>query len=126
MANKINSRNDIPKYTYFFVVSNNKRTLSKLVLPEFNVYRFENPVTEDRGKSQLNSEYVTNVVALTDDQYIKESFTHPSYRNQKNQLIKFPYTEIPIIEVKVSDSRKIGLESNNSVDYSVLIKRGNP
>ena len=125
MADKINSRNNIPKYQYFFVSSNNKRTLSKLPLPEFKVYKFENPVSEQRGRTQLTNEYVTGVVALTDDQYIKEYFTHPSYRNQKNEHIKFPYTEIPVIDVKVADSRKIGLESTYSIDYSTLIKRGN-
>jgi len=125
MADKINSRNNIPKYQYFFVVSNNKRTLSRISFPEFKIYKFENPVAEARGRTQLTNEYVTSVVALTDDQYIKEYFIHPNYRNQKNEHIKFLYTEIPVVDVKVADSRKIGLENEYSIDYSTLIKRGN-
>jgi hypothetical protein len=123
MANKIKSRNDLPRYTYFFVVSNNKRTLSRLPFPEFNVYKFESPVTEARGKVQLNNEYVTSVTVLTDDEYAKNTFTHPNYRNQKNEHVKFKYTEVPVIGVEVKDSKSIGLETTIPVDYESLIKR---
>jgi hypothetical protein len=123
MADQIKSRNDLPRYTYFFVVSNNKRTLSRLPLHEFNVYKFESPVTEARGKTQLNNEYVTSVTVLTDDEYSKNTFTHPSYRNQKNEYAKFKYTEVPVIAVEVNNSKSIGLETTVSVDYESLIKR---
>jgi hypothetical protein len=81
-------RNRIPLYSYFFVVQTNSRTLSKIILPEFKMYKFENPVSSKRGTDQLKKENVTEIRFLTDDQYKKESFTHPKYRNQKNEFIK--------------------------------------
>ncbi len=101
----LSSRNDIEKYSYFFVTKNNKRTLSQISLSEFFVYKFENPVTEQRGKDYLTDEYVTRVYAMSDDSYKKEGFIHPKYTNQKNQPIYFKYDELPVIDVKVEDSR---------------------
>jgi hypothetical protein len=99
------SRNDIEKYSYFFVTKNNKRTLSRISLNEFFVYRFENPVTEERGKEYLTDEYVVNILAMSDDFYKKESFIHPKYTNQKNLPILFKYTELPVTEISVESSR---------------------
>mgnify|MGYP000850207537 FL=1 len=101
------SRNDIDKYSYFFVTKNNKRTLSQISLSEFFVYKFENPVTENRGKTYLTDEYVTSVYAMSDDSYKKEGFIHPKYTNQKNQPISFKYTELPVVDVRVEDSRTV-------------------
>ena len=101
------SRNDIEKYSYFFVTKNNKRTLSRISLSEFLVYRFENPVTEERGKAYLTDEYVTSVYAMSDDFYKKESFAHPKYTNQKNLPISFKYTELPVTVIGVESSRTL-------------------
>lgn len=101
------SRNDIEKYSYFFVTKNNKRTLSQISLSEFLVYKFENPVSEERGKSHLTDEYVTDVFAMSDDFYKKESFLHPKYTNQKNLPISFRYTELPVNVIGVELSRTL-------------------
>jgi hypothetical protein len=99
------SRNDIAKYSYFFLTRNNKRTLSKIPMIEFEIYQFENPVTADRGISHLTDEYTISVVELSDEVYKKESFSHPKYRNQKNEYLQFKYSELPVSVVKVEDSR---------------------
>ena len=103
----ISSRNDIEKYSYFFVTKNNKRSLSKLPASEFFIYRFENPVSSSRGKEFLTDEYVTNVYELSDNLYSQGSFLHPKYTNQKNLPIEFKYTELPVIDVLVEESRNI-------------------
>ena len=99
------SRNDITRYSYFFLTRNNKRTLSKLPMIEFEIYQFENPVTADRGIARLTDEYTISVLELSDEVYKKESFAHPKYRNQKNEYVKFKYSELPVSIVKAEDSR---------------------
>ena len=101
------SRNEISRYSYFFVVKNNKRLHSALKQSEFFVYKFENPVSAARGKAFLTDSYTTDVYEMTDDFYQKESFTHPTYRNQKNEPIKFKYTLVPVVVVTVDQSRNI-------------------
>jgi hypothetical protein len=101
------SRNEISKYSYFFVVKNNKRLNSTLKQNEFFVYKFENPVSAARGKALLTDAYTTDVYEMSDDFYQKESFTHPSYRNQKNEFIKFKYTLVPVVAVTADQSRNI-------------------
>jgi hypothetical protein len=101
------SRNDIEKYSYFFVTKNNKRTLSRISLNEFWVYKFQNPVTEERGKAYLADEYVISIYAMSDDFYKKESFIHPKYTNQKNLPISFKYTELPVTEIRAESSRTL-------------------
>jgi hypothetical protein len=103
----ISSRNDIEKYSYFFVTRNNKRSLSKLPASEFFIYKFENPVSAQRGKSFLTDEYVTDVYELGNNTYSQGSFLHPKYTNQKNLPIEFNYNELPIINVLVEESRNI-------------------
>lgn len=99
------SRNDIEKFTYFFVIKNNKRTLSSLPVTEFFIYAFENPVSAERGINHLKDEYTISVTELTDEVYSKGSFDHPRYRNQKNEYIKFKYKELPITPVLAWESR---------------------
>lgn len=101
----ITSRNEITKYSYFFVTRNNKRTLSRIPMVEFEVFRFENPVTADRGISHLTDEYTISVQELSDELYKKGSFPHPKYRNQKNEYLQFSYSELPVSVVKVEESR---------------------
>jgi hypothetical protein len=103
----ISSRNDIQKYSYFFITKNNKRSLSKLPASEFFVYKFENPVSADRGKNFLTDEYTTNVYELSDNLYNQGSFFHPKYTNQKNLPMEFKYTDLPVIDVLVEESRNI-------------------
>jgi hypothetical protein len=103
----ISSRNDIEKYSYFFVTKNNKRSLSNLPASEFFIYKFENPVSPQRGKDFLTDEYVTKVYELGDSTYNQGSFLHPKYTNQKNLPIEFKYNELPVIDVLVEESRNI-------------------
>ena len=99
------SRNDIAKYSYFFLTRNNKRTLSRIPMIEFEIYQFENSVTADRGIAHLTDEYTIIVLELSDEVYKKESFAHPKYRNQKNEYVRFKYSELPVSIVKAEDSR---------------------
>lgn len=101
----INSRNDIETFTYFFVTRNNKRTLSNLPVTEFFIYEFQNPVSAERGISQLKDEYTISVLELSNETYNKGSFDHPKYRNQKNEYIRFRYNELPVTIVSVEESR---------------------
>ena len=103
----ISSRNDIQKYSYFFIAKNNKRSLSKLPASEFFIYKFENPVSAERGKKFLTDEYTTNVYELSENIYNQGSFSHPKYTNQKNLPMEFKYTELPVIDVLVEESRNI-------------------
>lgn len=103
-------RNTIPLYSYFFVAQTNSRTLSRIVLPEFKMYKYENPVSIKRGTDQLKKENVTEIKYLTDDEYKKETFTHPKYRNQKNELIKFKYNELPLNILPAEASRTLFLD----------------
>jgi hypothetical protein len=103
----ITSRNDLAKYSYFFVAQNNKRTLSQLAMTEFLIYEFENPVTAARGVAYLTSEYTTNIYELTDDLYKKGTFSHPKYRNQKNEYLQFNYSDLPVNIITVDLSRNL-------------------
>jgi hypothetical protein len=101
------SRNDIEKYSYFFVTKNNKRSLSNLPASEFFIYKFQNPVSASRGKEFLTDEYVTKVYELSNNVYNQGSFLHPKYTNQKNLPMEFKYTELPVIDILVEESRNI-------------------
>lgn len=101
------SRNDIEKYSYFFVTKNNKRSLSNLPASEFFIYKFENPVSAARGKEFLTDEYVTKVYELSDNVYKQGSFFHPKYTNQKNLPMEFKYTDLSVIDILVEQSRNI-------------------
>lgn len=103
----IKSRNELETYSYFFASKSVKKYLSSIPIIQFFIYKFQNPVSSERGKSYIKDEFTIDVYQITDDFYIRESFTHPKYRNQKNELIKFKYTDLPVTEISVEESRKI-------------------
>lgn len=103
----ITSRNELERYSYFFASKSVKKYLSSMPIIEFFVYKFQNPVSAERGKNYIKDEFTIEVYQMTDDFYIRESFTHPKYRNQKNELVRFKYTELPVTEISVEESRKI-------------------
>jgi hypothetical protein len=103
----ISSRNDLERFTYFFASKSVKKYLSSLPIVEFYIYKFENPVTAERGKKHIKDEFTIDVYQLTDDEYKDGSFEHPKYRNQKNQYIKFKYIDLPIKQILVESSRNI-------------------
>jgi hypothetical protein len=103
----ITSRNDLERFTYFFVSKSVKRYLSPLPIIEFHIYKFDNPVSAERGKKYLKDEFTIDVYQMTEEAYKNESFEHPKYRNQKNQYIKFKYIDIPLKIVPVEVSRNI-------------------
>ena len=103
----ITSRNDLERFTYFFASKSVKKYLSSLPIIEFHVYKFENPVSAERGKNHIKDEFTIDVYQMTEEVYKTDSFEHPKYRNQKNQYIRFKYSDLPIKEIRVEDSRNI-------------------
>jgi hypothetical protein len=103
----ITSRNELERFSYFFVSKSVKRYLSPLPIIEFYIYNFENPVSAERGKKYLRDEFTIDVYQITEGVYRNESFEHPKYRNQKNEYIKFKYLDLPVKIVPVDASRNI-------------------
>lgn len=103
----ITSRNDLERFTYFFASKSVKKYLSSLPIIEFYIYKFQNPVSAERGKNYIKDEFTIDVYQLTEDVYQNDSFEHPKYRNQKNQYIKFKYIDLPVKEILVESSRNI-------------------
>lgn len=103
----ITSRNELERFTYFFVSKSVKRYLSPLPIIEFYVYKFDNPVSAERGKNYLKDEFTIDVYQMSEEVYKNGSFEHPKYRNQKNQYIRFKYIEVPVKTVPVEASRNI-------------------
>lgn len=102
----INSRNETERYSYFFVSKSVKRYLSSMPIIEFFVYKYENSVTAERGKKELRDEFTLDVYEMSEDFYNREYFTHPKYRNQKNEFLRFKYTDLPVNLIAADNSRK--------------------
>lgn len=103
----ITSRNELERFTYFFVSKSVKRYLSPLPIIEFHVYKFDNPVSAERGKNYLKDEFTIDVYQMSEELYKNGTFEHPKYRNQKNQYIRFKYIDVPVKIVPVEASRNI-------------------
>lgn len=103
----ISSRNQLPLFSYFVVGLKNINPVTKLAIIEFLIYKFENPVTSSRGIAYLKNSTRFTIYEISDDIYNNGSFTHPTIRNQKNELAKYRYNQLNVINILASQSKNI-------------------
>ena len=99
-------RNLEEKYIYFLVVKF-ESLVTDVPQKEYFVYRFIVPVNAKRGKKELlnylSGTKIEECKAISDIEYASGTFSHPEYKNGKNEPLTFPIKEIPIyIQTKIN------------------------
>lgn len=104
-VNLVSSRNQLQKYKYFLVRSNNGKLHTNLPLQEYTMYIFENPVTKDRGISILTDSYTQEITPIADELFPIGDFFHPRYTNQAREPLRFLYKDVDQVVIPVTSSR---------------------
>ena len=103
----ISSRNQLPLFSYFLVGAKNINPITGLTVIYFSIYKFENPVTASRGILYLKNSSRFTIYEISGDSYNNGSFTHPTIRNQKNELAQYKYNQLNVITILASQSKNI-------------------
>jgi PKD repeat protein len=119
--------NNLTKWVYFFIESNNQNVnILEGLIKSFAIVSTLYPTTLKEIAFMLGYSY-RNVTGLTTEQYENGSFSHPSYISDDNQPFQIRYAEIPVYIQRTPgrlDNVPLGTPSFDMTPDGVITRKG--